>query len=99
VTTRATSTEHVAPNYQDRVGQAVRARGNFRRRTGTRNSSQHDRQDGREAPKGAGPHRSDDTDLMGMDPTRPHKRRPTDILFVGAGILVAVLLVLWALFG
>jgi len=36
---------------------------------------------------------------MGMDPTRPHKRRPTDILFVGAGILVAVLLVLWALFG
>ena len=34
-----------------------------------------------------------------MDPTRPHKRRPTDILFVGAGILVAVLLVLWALFG
>ncbi|MFT5201931.1 MAG: putative nucleic acid-binding Zn ribbon protein [Candidatus Aldehydirespiratoraceae bacterium] len=34
-----------------------------------------------------------------MDPTRPHKRRPTDILFVGVGILVAVLLVLWAFFG
>ncbi len=34
-----------------------------------------------------------------MDPTRPHRRRPTDLLFVGAGILVAVLLVLWAFFG
>jgi hypothetical protein len=34
-----------------------------------------------------------------MDPTRPHRRRPSDILFVGAGILVAVLLVLWAFFG
>jgi predicted nucleic acid-binding Zn ribbon protein len=34
-----------------------------------------------------------------MDPTRPHRRRPTDIVFVGAGILVAVLLVLWAFFG
>jgi len=36
---------------------------------------------------------------MGMDPTRPHRRRPTDLLFVGAAVLVAVLLVLWAFFG
>jgi hypothetical protein len=36
---------------------------------------------------------------MGMDPTRPHRRRPTDLLYVGAGLLVAVLLVLWAFFG
>jgi hypothetical protein len=34
-----------------------------------------------------------------MDPTRPHRRRPTDLLFVGAAGLVAVLLVLWAFFG
>jgi predicted nucleic acid-binding Zn ribbon protein len=34
-----------------------------------------------------------------MDPTRPHRRRPTDLLFVGAAVLVAVLLVLWAFFG
>lgn len=34
-----------------------------------------------------------------MDPTRPHRRRPTDLLYVGAGLLVALLLVLWAFFG
>jgi hypothetical protein len=34
-----------------------------------------------------------------MDPTRPHRRRPSDYVFVGAGVAVAVLLVLWALFG
>ena len=37
--------------------------------------------------------------VMGMDPTRPHRRRPTDYLFVGAALLMAVLLLLWALFG
>ena len=36
---------------------------------------------------------------MGMDPTRPHRRRPADLLYVGAGLLVALLLVLWAFFG
>lgn len=36
---------------------------------------------------------------MGMDPTRPHRRRPTDYVFVGAGLLVMALLVLWALSG
>lgn len=41
----------------------------------------------------------DDTDRMGMDPTRPHRRRPSDYLFVGAAVLVALLLVLWALLG
>jgi hypothetical protein len=34
-----------------------------------------------------------------MDPTRPYQRRPSDYLFVGAAILVAVLLVVWAMFG
>jgi hypothetical protein len=34
-----------------------------------------------------------------MDPTRPHRRRPTDIVFVAAGLVVALLLLLWALFG
>ena len=36
---------------------------------------------------------------MGFNPHRPQKRRRSDIVFVVAGILVAVLLVLWAFFG
>lgn len=34
-----------------------------------------------------------------MDPTRPHRRRPTDYLYVAAGCAAAVLLLLWVLFG
>jgi hypothetical protein len=34
-----------------------------------------------------------------MDPTRPHQRRPTDLLYVAVGLLVAALLVLWAFLG
>ena len=40
----------------------------------------------------------DDTDVMGMDPTRPHRRRPTDIVFVVAACLTTVALLTWALF-
>ena len=40
-----------------------------------------------------------DTWAMGFDPTRPHRRRPADLVFVGAGLLVAVALVVWALMG
>lgn len=36
---------------------------------------------------------------MGFNPHRPQKRRPSDIVFVAAGILVAVALVAWAFFG
>ncbi len=36
---------------------------------------------------------------MGLNPYRPQKQRPSDILFVVAGIVVAILLVLWAFFG
>ena len=36
---------------------------------------------------------------MGFDPTRPQRRRPSDLVFVAAGLLVAVVLVLWALLG
>ena len=36
---------------------------------------------------------------MGFNPHRPQKRRRSDLVFVAAGILVALLLVLWALFG
>ncbi len=36
---------------------------------------------------------------MGLNPYRPHKQRRSDIAFVAAGILVAVLLVLWAFLG
>lgn len=32
-----------------------------------------------------------------MDPTRPHRRRPTDIVYVISACLVMLLLVLWAL--
>jgi len=34
-----------------------------------------------------------------MDPTRPHRRRPTDIVYVAAGLIVFAALVLWALVG
>ena len=40
-----------------------------------------------------------DTCAMGFDPTRPHRRRPSDLVFVAAGLLVAVGLVVWALLG
>jgi hypothetical protein len=40
----------------------------------------------------------DDTDGMGFDPQRPHRRRPSDVLYVSAAALVAVILVVWALF-
>jgi len=36
---------------------------------------------------------------MGMDPTRPRRRRRSDYVYVAAGLVVAVLLVLWALLG
>lgn len=36
---------------------------------------------------------------MGMDPTRPHRRRPSDYLYVATGLLLAALLVLWAVLG
>lgn len=36
---------------------------------------------------------------MGLNPYRPQKQRPSDIAFVAAGIIVAILLVLWAFFG
>ncbi|SVC30207.1 uncharacterized protein METZ01_LOCUS283061, partial [marine metagenome] len=41
---------------------------------------------------------ADDTDGMGFDPRRPHRQRPSDVLYVGAAVVVAVLLVAWALF-
>ena len=36
---------------------------------------------------------------MGFNPHRPQKRRRSDLVFVAAGVLVALLLVLWAFFG
>lgn len=36
---------------------------------------------------------------MGFNPNRPQKARDSDVLFVVAGLVVAALLVLWALFG
>ena len=36
---------------------------------------------------------------MGFDPTRPHRRRPADLVFVAAGVVVIIVLVVWALLG
>jgi hypothetical protein len=36
---------------------------------------------------------------MGFNPHRPQKRRPSDVAFVAAGLLVCVLLLLWAFLG
>jgi len=36
---------------------------------------------------------------MGFDPNRPFKKRKTDFIFVAAGLLMAVLLLLWAFLG
>ena len=46
-----------------------------------------------------GTHLTDDTDPMGMDPTRPHRRRPADYVFVSATIVAGVLLLVWVFFG
>jgi len=40
-----------------------------------------------------------DTGPVGFDPQRRHVRRPSDLMFVAAGFIVAVLAVAWALFG
>ena len=40
-----------------------------------------------------------DTDPMGMDPTRPHQWRPADYAFVGATVLAGIVLLLWVFFG
>jgi len=36
---------------------------------------------------------------VGFDPTRKHRRSSFDYWYVAAGVLVCVLLVIWALFG
>jgi hypothetical protein len=36
---------------------------------------------------------------MGLNPYRPQKQRRSDLVFVAAGLLVALALVAWALFG
>ena len=48
---------------------------------------------------GAGGAPDHDTWAMGFDPTRPHRRRPADLVFVGAGVVVIIVLVIWALLG
>lgn len=36
---------------------------------------------------------------MGLNPYRPQKQRRSDLVFVAAGLIVAVLLVVWAFVG
>ena len=40
-----------------------------------------------------------DTGPVGFDPQRRHRRRPSDLVFVAAGLMVVVIAVAWALFG
>ena len=60
---------------------------------------------GRPAPEASivleavGPVRRGDTGPVGFDPRRPHRRRPSDLAFIAAAILVTVVAVGWALFG
>ena len=37
-----------------------------------------------------------DTGPMGFNPFRPRRTRPTDVVFVAAGLLVTLALLLWA---
>lgn len=37
--------------------------------------------------------------LMGFNPHRPRRAKPSDVAFVVAGLLVAVALLVWAFFG
>ena len=43
--------------------------------------------------------RSGDTWAMGLSPKRYRQSRPSDLAYVGSVVVVAVLLVAWALFG
>lgn len=36
---------------------------------------------------------------MGFDPNRPQVRRPSDYLFVGAAVVLCIVLLAWALLG
>jgi len=42
---------------------------------------------------------TDDTWAMGLSPKRYRQSRPSDLAYVGSVVVVAVLLVAWALFG
>jgi hypothetical protein len=42
---------------------------------------------------------SADTESMGMNPFRPHRRSPADFVIVAAAFIVVVGLVAWAIYG
>ena len=80
---------------EDGVGRPRVSSGYGRRGPGTGRSEQEDDKSGR----GVGTHgKGDDTDAMGFDPQRSHRRRPSDVLYVGATVVIGILLVAWALF-
>ena len=103
MTVRAAPRVDVASHRQHSVGGAVGAEGNFGGLAGTRTEGEHGRDHESDANehggRGGGTHATDDTDPMGMDPTRPHRRRPADYVFVGATIIAGVLLLVWVFFG
>lgn len=55
------------------------------------------RPDGRPMAGGVGV--AGDTGIVGMNPFRPHRRSPADLVMVVAAIAVCVALVIWALIG
>ena len=80
---------------EDGGGRPRVSAGYGRRGPGTGRSEQEDDKSGR----GVGTHgKGDDTDAMGFDPQRSHRRRPSDVLYVGATVVIGILLVAWALF-
>ena len=84
-----------APLNQNRVGRPGIRPGHGRRRSG---AGVCDKQDCNGEQR-VGPHGPrDDTEAMGFNPQRTRTRRPSDFVYVGAAIAVAVMLVAWALF-
>ena len=83
------------------VGRAIGAERHLWRLARTCAREHHyDQQRGEERSAGGGcSHEPHDTERMGMDPTRPHRKRPTDYLYVAAGCIAAFVLLFWVLFG
>jgi len=80
---------------EDGVGRPRVSSGYGRRSPGTGRGEQEDDKSNRKV----GTHgKDDDTDAMGFDPQRSHRRRPSDVLYVGATVIIGILLVAWALF-
>ena len=91
----AGSPPNLSTEDEDRVGRPCISSGYGRRSAGTSRSKQEDDKGGRRVETHD---KGDDTDAMGFDPQRSQRRRPTDLLYVGATVVIGILLVTWAFF-